>query len=158
MSAVLARSRGGGRLLVYVEACADACVDAERGFATAARLVTDPELRAFFQMRANERARFAKALGGLIESSGFAYCANGSLAGRAHRGFLSARALLVGNDRSILAECERGEHETKRLYTIARHEAAKIGALDALRDVLDAHARAIDETEHAMRSMKDDLR
>jgi uncharacterized protein (TIGR02284 family) len=142
----LAETRGGGRLLVYVEACADACVDAQRGFATAASHVTDLNLRSFFEAHAAERAHLAADLHEAIASFGVEYRPSGSLAGRAHRGFISARSMIARSDRAILEECERGEREAKRLSTIARHEAARIGAPDEVRDLLDAHDRAINDT------------
>jgi uncharacterized protein (TIGR02284 family) len=146
----IAGTRGGGRLLVYVEACADACVDAERGFRTAAALALDKTLRSFLEASADERAHLAADLHDAIASFGVDYRPSGSLAGRAHRGFISARSMVARSDRAILEECERGEREAKRLYTIARHEAARIGAPDAVRDLLDSHDRAIEEAHRKL--------
>lgn len=131
--------------MVFVESCMDACVAAEKGYAAAAAHVTDPTLRAFCAARSAERARFAAMLHVAVEQLGVGELSRGAFRAAARRDWIDVRgALATRGDHGLLLDCARNEREAQRLYTIARHEAAKIGAPVGLRDVLDAQDGALE--------------
>ena len=97
--------------------------DGEEGFRTCADAVNDPQLKAFFEQKA-ERCRIGagqlqqkvRELGGDPERSG-------TISGAAHRFWLDIRARIGGMDEhAVLDECERGEDFAKRAYEEALQE------------------------------------
>jgi uncharacterized protein (TIGR02284 family) len=106
--------------------------DGEEGFHTCADAVTDPQLKAFLEQKA-ERCRIGagqlqqkvRELGGDPERSG-------SMSGAMHRFWVDIRSRLTGMDEhAILDECERGEDAAKRAYE------------EALQDDLPADVRTL---------------
>ena len=95
----------------------ETCKDGEEGFRTCADAVKNPQLKTFFEQKA-ERCRIGAAqlqqkvrdLGGDPERSG-------SVSGVAHRFWVNIRSSIAGMDEhAILDECERGEDTAKRAY------------------------------------------
>ena len=95
----------------------ETCKDGEDGFRTCADAVKNPQLKSFFEQKA-ERCRIGGAqlqqkvreLGGDPERSG-------SMIGAAHRFWVNIRSSIAGMDEhAILDECERGEDSAKRAY------------------------------------------
>ena len=101
----------------------ETCKDGEEGFRTCAGSVKNPQLKTFFEQKA-ERCRIGAAqlqqkvreLGGDPERSG-------SMTGAAHRFWVNIRSSISGmDDHAILDECERGEDAAKRAYEEALQE------------------------------------
>jgi len=97
--------------------------DGEEGFRACAEAVKNPQLKAFFEQKA-ERCRMGAAqlqqkvreLGGDPERSG-------STTGQVHRFWVNLRSTIAGMDEhAILDECERGEDAAKRAYEDALQE------------------------------------
>jgi uncharacterized protein (TIGR02284 family) len=97
--------------------------DGEEGFRACAEAVKNPQLKAFFEQKA-ERCRMGAAqlqqkvreLGGDPERSG-------SMTGQVHRFWVNLRSTIAGMDEhAILDECERGEDAAKRAYEDALQE------------------------------------
>jgi len=115
-------------LIVALNTCIETCMDAERGYATAAADVRDVELKALFLGYSKERADFVMALQAAVKKLG-AYPENqGSATGALHHGWVNVRKLVEGrNDRAITEECERGEAHALDRY----HAALKHASLDS---------------------------
>jgi len=95
----------------------ETCKDGQEGFRTCADTVKNPQLKAFFEQKA-ERCRLGAAqlqqkvreLGGDPERSS-------SMTGQLHRFWVNIRSTIAGMDEhAILDECERGEDAAKRAY------------------------------------------
>ena len=95
----------------------ETCKDGEEGFRTCVDAVKNPQLKAFFEQKA-ERCRLGagqlqqkvRELGGDPENSS-------STTGQLHRFWLNIRSSIAGMDEhAILDECERGEDSAKRAY------------------------------------------
>jgi uncharacterized protein (TIGR02284 family) len=91
--------------------------DGEEGFRTCADAVKNPQLKSFFEQKA-ERCRLGAAqlqqkvleLGGDPERSS-------SMTGQLHRFWVDIRSRITGmDDHTVLDECERGEDSAKRAY------------------------------------------
>ena len=106
--------------------------DGEEGFRTCAGAVNNPQLKSFFEQKA-ERCRIGagqlqqkvRELGGDPERSS-------SMTGQLHRFWVNIRATIAGmEEHAILDECERGEDAAKRAYE------------EALQDDLPADVRTL---------------
>jgi uncharacterized protein (TIGR02284 family) len=97
--------------------------DGEEGFRTCADAVNDPQLKAFFEQKA-ERCRIgAGQLQQKVRELGGDPERNGTISGAAHRFWLDIRARIGGKDEhAVLDECERGEDFAKRAYEEALQE------------------------------------
>jgi uncharacterized protein (TIGR02284 family) len=100
----------------------EVCHDGQVGFRTAAEAVGDPALRAEFLQYSEQRRQFASDLQSAMAASGETIDPPGpSLSGKLHRGWISLRQALSGNDeKAVLSECERGEDAAIDAYRKAR--------------------------------------
>jgi uncharacterized protein (TIGR02284 family) len=115
----------------------ETCKDGEEGFRTCADAVKNPQLKSFFEQKA-ERCRIGggqlqqkvRELGGDPERSS-------SMTGQLHRFWVNIRATIAGmDDHAILDECERGEDSAKQAYE------------DALKDDLPGDVRRVVENQY----------
>jgi len=85
-------------------------MDGEKGFKEAADAVKDPQLKSLFQQYSQQRHRFASELQAQAQSLGESKPEKSSSAtGAMHRAWINLKsAVTSGNDKAILAECERG--------------------------------------------------
>jgi uncharacterized protein (TIGR02284 family) len=91
--------------------------DGEKGFRTSAENVKNPELKQIFLRRAEDCARGAQELEGIVSRIGDKPEHGGSVAGAVHRGWVNLKAAVTGqDDLAILEECERGEDVAKAAY------------------------------------------
>jgi uncharacterized protein (TIGR02284 family) len=131
------------------------CKDGQKGFATAAEGVKDPELQTLFSQYANQRAQFVQelqqqviALGGQPEDSG-------TVAGAAHRAWVDLKAAITGkDDHAIVAECERGEDVAKEMYEKALNSSDLPGTLLSL---IQAQYAQIKEAHDRVRTIRDSV-
>ncbi len=129
-------------------------VDSAKGFAQAADSIEDESLAAMFRATGDERERFAAELSGLLALNAEEADEDGSVKGRLHRWWLSARGALNGGDAyPILIEAERGEDSIKECYeevivettgnpvndVLHRQYAAVKAAHDRIRDLRDSY-------------------
>jgi uncharacterized protein (TIGR02284 family) len=95
----------------------ETCKDGEEGFRTCADAVKNPQLKAFFEQKA-ERCRTGGAqLQQKVRDLGGDPERGGSMSGAVHRFWVNIRSSIAGmDDHAILDECERGEDSAKRAY------------------------------------------
>ena len=123
-------------------------VNAREGFRAAAKNVSDSDLKTFLNKAAQERATMVADLEDLIRASGGQPSETDTAAGKAHRGWISVRSALSGEeDVSVLKECERGENYAVSDYEEALKEASL--AKDA-RETLGSQLREIQATAQAL--------
>ena len=101
----------------------ETCKDGEEGFRTCADAVKNPQLKTFFEQKA-ERCRIGAAqLQQKVRDLGGDPERGGSVSGAAHRFWVNIRSSIAGMDEhAILDECERGEDTAKRAYEDALQE------------------------------------
>ena len=88
----------------------ETAVNAREGYRTAAKNVDDGELTTFFNLCAQERSNFVADLERAVETLGGTPESSGTVAGAAHRGWITIRSKIAGGDaETLLDECERGE-------------------------------------------------
>lgn len=110
MSSLPAQRADVGSLVFALNTCVEICTDAEKGYGAAAADVRDPDLKAFFLQRAQERSESVLALQEEIRKLGGFSENQGTALGTAHRGWTGLRLALEGrNDRFIVEEWVRGE-------------------------------------------------
>src|SRR5438552_6102419 len=97
--------------------------DGEEGFRTCADAVKNPQLKAFFEQKA-ERCRLGAAqLQQKVRELGGDPERGGSMSGAVHRFWVDIRSRITGMDQhAVLDECERGEDSAKRAYEEALQE------------------------------------
>ena len=97
--------------------------DGEEGFRTCADAVKNPQLKSFFEQKA-ERCRLGAAqLQQKVRELGGDPERNSSMTGQLHRFWVDIRSRITGMDEhAVLDECERGEDSAKRAYEEALQE------------------------------------
>lgn len=108
-------------------------LDSRKGFIDAAEDAENTHFAAFFQDFAERRAQAAATLRYEVRRIGGEPIDEGSLAGAAHRTFMSLKEMFVSrDDRAIVEEVERGEDHIKSRFEEAFSD-----------DKLSANARAV---------------
>ena len=88
----------------------ETAVNAREGYRTAAKNVDNGELTTFFNLCAQERSNFAANLKRAVSTLGGTPDNSGTVAGAAHRGWITIRSKIAGGDaETLISECERGE-------------------------------------------------
>jgi uncharacterized protein (TIGR02284 family) len=91
--------------------------DGEEGFRTCAEAVKKPQLKTFFEQKAQRCALGAAQLQQKVRELGGDPERSGSTAGALHRFWINLRSTLAGMDENaILDERERGEDVARRAY------------------------------------------
>jgi uncharacterized protein (TIGR02284 family) len=91
--------------------------DGEEGFKQAAEAVRDGQLKSLFTEYSQQRSRFAADLQSQVRNLGNEPETNSSATGALHRGWINLKSVVTGgDDRAILAECERGEDSAVEEY------------------------------------------
>lgn len=125
----------------------ETCRDGQEGFRTAAGHAQGRELKELFHALSLQRAGFAGELQDEVRRLGGEPADSGSLAASVHRGWMDLKSAVAGDDRAVLAECERGD------------EAALSAYGDALDSDLPASVRAVVERQFAeVRKARDKVR
>ena len=122
----------------------ETCKDGEEGFRSAAESVKSSDLRQMFQRFSSQRGQFASELQTEVARIGGDAETGGSVAGAAHRGWISLKSALTGeSDSAVISECERGEDSAKEAYSkaLAKDLPSDIQALvqRQYREVVQAH-------------------
>jgi uncharacterized protein (TIGR02284 family) len=91
--------------------------DGEKGFRQCAEAVRNPDLKPFFEQKAERCREAVTQLAQIVREMGGDPERSGSLSGTVHRFWVSLRgAIATMSDHAILDECERGEDVAKQSY------------------------------------------
>jgi len=120
--------------------------DGEEGFRTAAENLKDPGVKTLFSEVARERAQLAEELKQEVRRLGGNPEEGGSVSGAAHRAWMNVKGSITGrDDKSIIAEAERGEDAAVATYRDALSEPLPTAVESVVRrqyeHVKDAHDR-----------------
>lgn len=128
-------------------------MDGEKGFKEAADAVKDPQLKSLFQQYSQQRHRFASELQAQAQSLGESKPEKSSSAtGAMHRAWINLKsAATSGNDKAILAECERGEDSAVHEY----EEAVQDGLTGAAREIVARQFTEIKSAHDRVRTLRD---
>jgi uncharacterized protein (TIGR02284 family) len=98
----------------------ETCKDGEAGFRTCADDIKSPQLKLFFQNRAQSCASAAEDLQQLVRDLGGVPDKHGGLSGLLHRRWVDIKSLITNHDEAaVLEECERGEESAVTSYSQA---------------------------------------
>ena len=105
------------KTLDVVQELIETCRDGETGYAHAASVVSDPELKSYFTQQSQERHRLIGELQDVVQRIGEpAPEASGSVAGTLHRAWFEAKVDMGLGDQAVLESVERGEDAAKAAY------------------------------------------
>jgi uncharacterized protein (TIGR02284 family) len=126
--------------------------DGEKGFATAADDVQDPQLKTIFRTAAERCADGARELETQITEMGGEPAHSGSTFGAFHRAWTSLKSMLTGrSDKAILEEVERGEDVAKKAY----EEAMAKPLPPQVRVIVNRQYRGVRENHDRVRDLRD---
>jgi uncharacterized protein (TIGR02284 family) len=95
----------------------ETCNDGAEGFRTCADGTKNPQLKAFFEQKAERCAVGAAQLAAKVREFGGDPERSSSTSGMLHRFWVNVRSTISGMDEAaVLAECERGEDFAKSAY------------------------------------------
>src|SRR5256714_12795324 len=93
------------------------CVDGQKGFEAAAKVVDDPNIKDELVGYSWQRQQFATELKSRLGAFGHDKPEHGSLSGALRRGWMDVKSAFGADGKhSILAECERGEDVAEDVY------------------------------------------
>jgi uncharacterized protein (TIGR02284 family) len=129
--------------------------DGRKGFEQAAERIEDsdePTLAIDLRRFAQQRAEFSIELRELASRHGFDIDEEGSMAGALHRGWLSLKDALTGDDpRAVLGAAETGED-----HAVSEFEDALAEDLPAdVRSVVERQARAVRDAHNEVKALRD---
>lgn len=126
--------------------------DSAEGFAEAAEVVENDDLKGLFSLMAGERQQFANELRSYVILNEEDGDISGSWKGMFHRWWLDLRGKLSGGDAyAVLAEAERGEDKIKAMY----EECIKETTGNPLNDVLHRQYAEVVKGHDRVRDMRD---
>jgi uncharacterized protein (TIGR02284 family) len=129
------------------------CKDGETGYAHAAGVTTDPQLKAYFSEQSLERARFGQELRIEAERLGDKPDVSSSVPAVLHRVWFETKATIGLGDQSILNSVEQGEDSAKKYY-----EKALSSQLPAdLRAIIQRQAESVIKAHDYVRDMRDGM-
>jgi uncharacterized protein (TIGR02284 family) len=130
----------------------ETCRDGQNGFKEAAENVKSPDLRAFLNECAIERAQFVNELQLEVRSLGGDPQKSGSTAAVLHRAWMEIKGTLTGkDDHLILSECERGEDSAVEAY----RDALKLGLPTAINQTVERQFQSIKQAHDRVKQMRD---
>jgi uncharacterized protein (TIGR02284 family) len=130
----------------------ETCKDGQKGYLDAATHVKRPDLKAFFNEKSLERARFAGELDAeLIRLGKPDKKVSGSASATMHRAWLDTKVALGGGDKTILDSVEAGEDNAKEAY-----QKAVTGDLpENLAQIVRRQAASVQAAHDKVRSLRD---
>lgn len=127
-------------------------IDSAEGFREAAELLKDEMPGEKLLQIAGERDQQARALQEYVTINRDEPCREGSYSAALHRIWMSARAMMSGNDvYAVLAEAERGEDQIKTAY----ESALKKHPGTAMNDVLLSQYEQIKRDHDLIKHLRD---
>jgi uncharacterized protein (TIGR02284 family) len=138
-----------GKTLDVLQELIETCRDGETGYAHAASVVEDPELKSYFTQQSQERHRFISELQEVVQGIGESKPdVSGSVAGTLHRAWFEAKVDMGLGDQAVLNSVERGEDAAKAAYEKALasdlNENARIIIERQSESIFDAHDQVRD--------------
>jgi uncharacterized protein (TIGR02284 family) len=104
-------------LIMCLNDLIETCRDGEQGFCAASVSANDPELKLYFNRCCDQRAQFVSELQAEVRQLGGDPTQTGTVSGAFHRGWMNIKAVATGgNDKMVIAECERGEDAALENY------------------------------------------
>ena len=129
----------------------ETCFDSQRGFQEAADNATDPSIKTFFMEASRERGRYMMSLMREVRVLGGGPESRGSAMAALHRFWMGIIGTLSGrDDRSLLAEAERGEDAALKSY----EEALEKAAPSYIHTLLEAQYASIKRTRDLIKNMR----
>lgn len=133
----------------------DTCADGAYGFESCADYANISQHRDLFRQRALQCDEARLQLHELVLRHGGVPARGGSASGALHRGWVAVRGTLSGlRDRSLVAECERGETVTRERYQAALRQDLPAEA----RHLLERHLRAVNASLKQIRLLREATR
>jgi uncharacterized protein (TIGR02284 family) len=135
------------RVISILTGLVETCGDGQRGYQRAAAQTRDEGYRLVFTRYAEERARFVRTLGQLVERrEPGAQLGDGTVLGGLHRGWLEASSTLShGRPGYLLRECVRGEDAALKNFRAAMHAGLPVDAQEVVQTQYDGIKRAREE-------------
>lgn len=129
----------------------ETCRDGEQGFRTAAENLKDGQVKSLFRDLASERAQMAEELTQQVRQLGGTPEEGGSISGAAHRGWTNVKGAVTGSDdKSIIAEAERGED-----VAVSTYRSALEAPLPAnVHDVIERQYSHVKEAHDRVRALE----
>lgn len=128
-------------------------LDSEKGFRETREKLTSTDTQQMFGEIADDRARQAEQLKSLVTASGHTPERDGSLAGKAHRWWITVRDKVSdASDYDVLAEAERGEDRILELY---REVTGRASDNADLSQVLQDHLTRVKGQHDRVRNLRD---
>lgn len=129
----------------------ETCRDGQNGFQSAAEGVKDSELKQLFYKYSQQRAGFVGELQGEVRRLGGDPENSGSVAAALHRGWIDIKSAVTGgDDKAIIAECERGEDSAVSNY----REALDADLPAAIRSVVERQSTEVKKAHDQVRSLE----
>src|SRR6266576_1674683 len=130
--------------------------DGQEGFKQAAEGVKDPQLKSLFTDYSLQRSRFATELQSEARVLGESEPeTSSSAAGALHRAWINLKsAVTSGDDRAILAECERGEDSAVKEYEKAMNDDLS----PSLRDLVSRQYSEVKSAHDRIRTLRDAIK
>jgi uncharacterized protein (TIGR02284 family) len=127
--------------------------DGEKGFKEASDAVRDPQLKSLFQQYSQQRHRFATELQAQAQNLGESKPEkSSSAAGAMHRTWINLKsAVTSGDDKAILAECERGEDSAVHEF----EEAMRDGLTGPVRELVSRQFSEIKSAHDRVKHLRD---
>ena len=131
------------------------CRDGEHGFNACATHAQASQLKTLFRERADAYRSAAETLQNVVSRSGVEPDASGSVSGALHRGWVSLRSTLPGDDNvAMLNEAERAEDRA-----LTRYRDALSQSLPAdIRLMVEHQLRAARQSHDRIRLLRDQYR
>ena len=128
------------------------CVDGQKGFEAAAKVVDDPTIKDELVGYSWQRQQFAQDLRSRMKSLGEEPGHHGSVSGAVHRGWMDVKSAFgASSGHSILAECERGEDVAEKVY----REAMSSGLPPEYTKVVETQYQTIQRTHDRIKALRD---
>jgi len=128
--------------------------DGKNGFETAARDISDGNVKTVFLQYAQERSRLAGELQAEVSKLGGEPETSGSASAAMHRGWLNIKSALGGGEKAILDEAERGEDVAVRSFEKALKEPLPTNVASVVRRQYDQVKQAHDRVRGLRDSWK----
>jgi len=139
------------KILDVLDELIEVCKDGETGYTHAAGIVTDPNLKSYFQIQSLDRARFVQELREIAKGLGQKPDTSGSVAAALHRLWFEAKADLGMGDQAILNSVEQGEDRAKHAY----EKALKEDLPADVRGLLQQQAQSVFAAHDYVRDLRD---
>lgn len=124
--------------------------DGQKGFAEAAEIATDANLKLIFQTQAQECATGTSELQSLVVKLGGKPEDSGSVAGAAHRGWVKVKSLVEDKNIAVLEEVERGQDHAKAAYA----KALKADIEPTVRGVIERQSYGATKNHDQVRNLR----